>query len=238
MSDAPEYTFKITDFTPATMPFGRLLEYYAELKKMLGDPENFHLIEIAESSHASKFAINPSCQRKVSERLAKLKDGSAPKPARRAQDTINEMLREDRTSGVFSDRPESSVIDFPGGKPDAAAVYRVRDAAAFTGELYHIAGTPNDAKVRISTEAYGVVFCTTTKETAKGLRDFLFETVRVSGRGMWTRPADGPWKIDDFAITDYAPVTAESLRSAVDRIRAVDVDWPDDPIGEIRRANG
>ena len=238
MSDTPEYTFKILDFTPETMPFGRLLEYYAELKRMLGEPDNFHLIEIAESSHASNFAINQAHQPRVRDRIAKLKDRSAPKLALRAQDTINAMLREDRTSGVFSDRHGSNVIDFPGSKPDATTIYRVRDAATFTGELYHIAGTLSDAKVRISTKAYGVVFCTTTKEVAKGLRDFLFEAVRVSGRGMWTRPADGPWKIDDFAITDFAPVTAENLRTAVDRIRAVDIDWPDDPIGEIQKANG
>jgi len=32
--DATEYTFKIKGYTPQTMPFGRLVEYYAELKKM------------------------------------------------------------------------------------------------------------------------------------------------------------------------------------------------------------
>lgn len=230
-----EYTFKIADYTPQTMPFGRLVEYYAELKKMIGDPDSFHLLEIVESSHGSNFAIDRNYQSKIETRLVQVRDGTAPKSARRAQDTINAMLKEDKTSGTFADKRGDNIIEFPGGKVSESTVFRIRDAATFTGELYHIAGTASDAKVRISTDTYGVVFCTTTKDIAKALRDFLFEDVRVSGRGTWMRSADEPWRIDDFAITDYAPVNKESLRDTVDRLRAIGIDWPDDPIGEIRR---
>lgn len=234
---ATEYTFKIVGYTPQTMPFGRLVEYYAELKKMMGDSSSFHLMEIVESSHGSCFAVDQSHQHLVEQRIVQLRERTAPKPALRAQDTINAMLREDKTSGSLADRRGSNVIEFPGGRVGDQPVFRIRDAATFTGELYHIAGTATDAKVRLSTDAYGVVFCTTTKEIAKALRDFLFEDVRVSGRGTWIRPADGPWRIDNFAITDYAPVNKESLRDAVDRMRAIGINWPDDPIGEIRRLN-
>lgn len=233
--DANEYTFKITDYTPQTMPFGRLVEYYAELKKMIGEPDSFHLLEIVEGSHGSNFAVDRNFQSNVETRLMQLRDGIAPKMAKRAQDTINAMLKEDKTSGTFEDMRGNNIIEFPGGKTSEQPIFRIRDTATFTGELYHIAGTTTDAKVRISTDAYGVIFCTTTKEIAKSLRDFLFENVRVSGRGTWVRQEDGPWRIDDFAITDYAPVISGGLRDAVDRLRAIGIDWPEDPIGKIRQ---
>jgi len=202
---------------------------------MIRDPNSFHLMGIVESSHGSGFAVDRNSQIGVEKQIIQLLERTAPKTALRAQDTINAMLEEDKTSGSLTDKHGNNVIEFPGGRADDAIVFRIRDAETFTGELYYIAGTATDAKVRISTDAYGVVFCITTKEIAKALRDFLFEDVRVSGRGTWIRSADGPWRIEDFAITDYAPVNRESLRGAVDRLRAIGIDWPDDPLGEIMR---
>ena len=219
------------------MPFGRLIKYYVELEKIFGDHDGVHLVDIIESSHGSGFAVDRDYESQFERRIAQIRDRTAPKTALRAHDTINAMLREDKTSGSLADRRGGNVIEFPGSKVSDTSVFRIRDAATFTGELYHIAGTATDAKVRISTDAHGVVFCTTTKDIAKSLRDFLFESVRVSGRGTWVRAADGPWQIDDFTIADFAPVKKESLRAAVNRLRAMDIRWPDDPIGEIRLLN-
>ena len=221
-SAGTEYLFKITDYTPQTMPFGRLIKYYVELEKIFGDHDGVHLVDIIESSHGSGFAVDRDYESQFERRIAQIRDRTAPKTALRAHDTINAMLREDKTSGSLADRRGGNVIEFPGSKVSDTSVFRIRDAATFTGELYHIAG---------------VVFCTTTKDIAKSLRDFLFESVRVSGRGTWVRAADGPWQIDDFTIADFAPVKKESLRAAVNRLRAMDIRWPDDPIGEIRLLN-
>ena len=57
MNDAATYTFKIEGFTPESMPFGRLIEYYSEVKKMLGVADHLHLIDVVESSHGSAFRI-------------------------------------------------------------------------------------------------------------------------------------------------------------------------------------
>ena len=234
MSDTTTYTFKIKDFTPKSMPFGRLVEYYSEIKKMLGVADNLHLIGVVESSHGSAFAIDRNHETALVKRLISINEGTAPKPAIRAQIAINAMLKEDGTSGQFFDSRNQNVITFPGKRVDDSVILRIRDAASFTGELYHIAGTRDDAKIRISTESYGVVFCTTTRDLAKSLRDFLFENVKVSGRGTWTRNEGGDWDIDDFAITDFAPVQSENLREAVDRLRSIDVKWPDDVLQDAR----
>ena len=233
MSDTPKYTFRIEHFTPESMPFGRLVEYYAEIKKMLGVAENLHLTALFESSHGSAFAIDRNYETQLVQRISEINEGIAPKTAARAHSAINAMLKEDRTSGRFCDPQGQNVIVFPGERDEGATDLRIRDSAEFVGELYHISGAQSDAKARISTDSYGVVFCTTTRDIAKSLRDFLFEDVKVSGRGMWTRTSLGEWEISDFTITDFAPIKREGLRSAVNRIRDLNIAWPVDPLGEI-----
>ncbi len=238
MSDAKNYTFRIQKFTPETMPFGRLVEYYAEIKRMLGVADNLHLTDVFESSHGTKFRVDFNYETALQKRIAELNAGTAPKTAARAQETLNAMLKADSTSADFVDNMGQNVIIFPGKGIDSQSSIRIRDAATFVGEMYHIAGTKDDAKVRISTEAYGVVFCTTTRDIAKALRDFLFEEIKVSGRGTWTRDGAGIWDIDDFAITDFAPVKRESLRQTVDRVRSVGINWPEDVLADIRKIEG
>ena len=238
MADTKTYTFKIEDFTPDNMPFGRLVEYYVEIKRMLGVADNLHLVDVAESSHASAFKIDAHHEAALTRRLMEFQQGTAPRSAVRAREAIDAMLREDGTSGTFSDSMGVNVIPFPGRLSAATSQMRVRGAATFVGELYHIAGTNDDAKVRISTDAYGVVFCSTSKNIAKALRDFLFEDVKVSGRGIWAKVDGGKWDIDNFIIADFSPVKKESLRQSVDRLRAMEIDWPNDPIGEIDKIEG
>jgi hypothetical protein len=235
LTDATTYTFKIEDFTPESMPFGRLVEYYLEIKRMLGVADNLHLVDVVEGSHGSAFKIDRNYETALTQRLMAINDGTAPKTASRARDAIDAMLREDGTSGSFFDSTGNNIIPFPGKASAASVQIRVRGAATFVGELYHIAGTKDDAKVRISTDAHGVVFCAASKDIAKALRDFLFENVKVSGRGMWAKSESGKWTIDNFIITDFAPVRSESLRQSVDRLRNMDIAWPEDPIGDIAR---
>ena len=104
----------------------------------------------------------------------------------------------------------------------------INDSAQFVGELYHISDTQNGARVGIKTGIYGAVFCRTTRDIAKSLRDCFFVDVRVRGRGTWTRTDTGDWEISDFTITDFIPLKRESLRDSVDRIRGLDIYWPTD----------
>lgn len=235
MTETIDYVFKIDGLTPDEMPFGRLVSYYSHIKAMLGVADNIHLVGIFKSSHASAFKIDGQHRTAIDRRMMALREGTAPKAACRARDTINEMLREDGTSGSFASSSGLNAIHFLGRTASAEVRYSVREAASFVGELYYIAGAKDDeARVRLSTDAYGTVFCTSTREVARGLRDFLFESVRVTGRGTWTRLAD-TWTVQDFAITDFERVSGDSLRATVNRLRKRPIDWPDDPIGEVDR---
>ena len=93
-------------------------------------------------------------------------------------------------------------------------------------------------KVLISTDAYGEVFCEATQEIGRALNPFLLQKVKVSGSGMWYRRANGQWAVEAFTITDFAPVADGGFRESVDRIRGIDIDWPDDPIGLMQEIEG
>ena len=43
------------------------------------------------------------------------------------------------------------------------------------------------------------------------------------------------WDIDDFAITNFTRVSTEGLRKTLDRLRALDIKWPEDPLKDIRK---
>ena len=214
------------------MPFGRLIDYYAQLKKMLGLPEHLHLVSIFESSHGTCLAVDGEARKRVDERLLSIKDGSAPKPALHARDQINLMLREDGTSGEFFGPDRGNVIPFPGTRADEDVIYSISDQAVFSGEVYHIAVNKDEVKLRVSTDAFGVVYCVAPRKMGIELRAFLDERLQITGRGTWKRTSDGAWTVNDVTITDYQPVQ-KSLRETVDRLQALDMDWPEDVLGEI-----
>ncbi len=234
MTDKTKYTFKIADFTPDTLPFGRLIEYYAEIKKMIGLSEHLHLVEVFESSHASCLAADRRFEPQLRERLIELNEGKAPKSALRARDQINQMLREDGTSGEFFDVERANVIPFPGRQTDDNVLHSIRDHAVFGGELYHIAGTSDRAvKVRVYTENFGVVFCHATREMGVLLRQYLFEQVKIEGLGTWKRTTDGAWTVNDVSIMAVSALPSGDLRQTVNKLRALDIDWPENTLQEI-----
>ncbi|MEE9375738.1 MAG: hypothetical protein V3V04_05330 [Rhizobiaceae bacterium] len=233
-SDNTFYKFKVEGFTLESMPFGRLIEYYAELATMIGQEDNMHLVDVEESSHANLFKIAPNYESAITTRISAIQDKTAPRLALVAHDKINQMLADDNTSGEFTDHLGRNIILFPGVRHDTPKLVSMRDTATFIGELYQIAGTNKDAKIRIKTELYGVVYCTTTKDIAKALSDYLFEQIKVSGQGMWTKNANGGWDIGDFTITDFLPVQKESLRGTVDRLRDLKLNWPKDSLAKLK----
>lgn len=237
MTEYTTFTFRIKNFGPQSLPFARLVEYYSQIKLMSGVSEKLYLVDIVEASHGSQFVIDRTYEDSLNERMKKIRNRTAPRNALSAYDRINSMLGEDGTSGSFSDIANENVIRFPGDQSQADQELRIKDAASLTGELYHISGTKNEVRVRLNTPEFGVVFCNTSHDIAKQLRDYLFETVRVNGRGVWTRLGPGQWDIDSVQITDFTPIKFEDLRKSVDRIRKLNISWPKDPLREIAIVN-
>ena len=231
--EARNYFFKIERFTPQTMPFERLVEYYAELSKLVR-AEALHLVDIKQSSHSSVLRVADGHHDDVARDFTAIVAGTAPKTQRRAAQAINYMLYEDETSATLSTTGGAEIIAFPG--MSAPAVVRTKAQAEFMGELYQISGGSNKAhaRVRIETAAYGVVFCRAPLTTAKALREFLFEDIKVSGCGVWTRSESDGWSISEFEIDNFHSVRRETLREAVREVRDLGIEWPLDAADNMR----
>ena len=228
-----KYLFKIERFTPHTMPFGRLIEYYAQLNKLIRT-EALRLVEIKQSSHGTVLSIADGHYADVAKDLAAVADGTAPKTRRQAMQTINGMLGEDETSATLSTTEGAEIIAFPG--MSVPVTVRTKAQVALLGELYQISGGSNKAhaRVRIETAAYGVVFCRAPLTTAKALREFLFEDIKVSGCGVWTRSESDGWSISEFEIDNFHSVRRETLREAVREVRDLGIEWPLDAADNMR----
>jgi hypothetical protein len=238
MKETTQFTFRIHDYTPDTLPFERAIQYYQNLANMLGESQNMHLIDIFEGSCGSTLRVDARAIKSFERRVHELRTESAPPQAMSARANIGVMLAEDKTTASFEDELGNNVIEFPNAKTEIARPIKIRDTAAFVGELYHIAGTKADAKIRLHTDDYGVVFCSTTKSIAKEMRDYLFDDIKVSGRGQWIKNSDtGLWDIGAFVVTDFSPVVKESLKTAVRRVRSLNIDWPEDPLGKLAAIN-
>ena len=227
------YLFKIERFTPQTMPFGRLIEYYTQLNKLIRT-EALRLIEIKQSSHGTVLSIAEGHYADVAKGLAAVADGTAPKAQRQASQTINGMLNKDGTSATLLTTEGAEIIAFPGmSVPD---VVRTKAQVTLLGELRQISGSSNKAhaSVRIQTAAYGAVFCQTSFATAKELSKLLFECIRASGRGVWERSASDGWSIAEFEIDGFCPVRRESVREAIRDVRDLDIEWPLNAVESMR----
>ncbi|GAB5389086.1 MAG: hypothetical protein Alpg2KO_20540 [Alphaproteobacteria bacterium] len=229
------YKFRIDGFTPQTMPFGRLVEYYGQIQKMLGD--HIHLIEVHEGSHMSRFRIERGHEAAIASTLSDVKVGKAAAPIMSANEKINMMLAEDKTQGAFLDELDRDAIVFHGHCASKSEALRVSDTAVIVGKLYHLAGSGETAKIRLNTDEYGTVLGACSISLGRDLRQFLFEKVRLIGRGTWVRQGFGEWKLEEFSVAHFEPVSAHTLKEAVTRLRSIEVDWPDDPLGDIRSLN-
>ena len=188
--------------------------------------EALRLVEIKQSSHGTVLSIADGHYADVAKDLAAVADGTAPKTRRQAMQTINGMLGEDETSATLSTTEGDEIIAFPG--MSVPVTVRTKAQVALLGELYQISGSSNKAcaSVRIQTAAYGAVFCQTPFTKAKELSKFLFEHIKVSGRGVWKRSALDGWSIVEFEIDDFCSVQRETLREAIRDVRDLDIEWP------------
>ncbi|HXQ34045.1 MAG TPA: hypothetical protein VN843_08540, partial [Anaerolineales bacterium] len=109
-----EYLFKIEDFTPETISLSRLAQYLKELAVVLGHNESVHLIAVEDGSAVQRLLVHSTDEIKVRERLQAVRAKEAPDDAMRANNAVNEMLREDNTRAAVIDPTRRKILPFPG----------------------------------------------------------------------------------------------------------------------------
>lgn len=227
-----EYRWVLNGYTPDTIPMARLAEYMQQLAKLLGEETSVHFERVEKGSVALVSKIDGVAAGRVNARVACVAKGKAPLDALRAYNALNAMLANDNGSAVLK-QGSAVVIRFPGKVVPQTRIIEIPDTGTVIGRLYGLAETKDGIHARIRLESGGVLICTVTETIARKLRDHLFETVKVFGSGVWARGGDGGWTVVHLDISDVVTANRASLRVVVDQLRSLEIEWPDDPLGDL-----
>jgi hypothetical protein len=237
-----EFRFKIDAYTPATMPMARLAEYMSELAQLLGEPTAVHFKRVGKGSTVLIQTIDREAVPKVRERTIAVRQGDGPQEAVRAFRTLNKFLRDDNATGVLREaRPRGIVLRFPGRLEPDEKYASIRQFGTIDGVINRMGGRDETIHVSLEMDGKQISGCYTTRAIAKELRHFMFDPVRLSGRGRWNRDTDGNWTLEDFRIESFEALKDVPLSDALRELRAIRIDWDDNAInelGEIRHGPG
>ncbi len=235
VEDSLEYRYVIDGFTPETLPMSRLAEYVREWALLLGETANVHFDRVKRGSAVLVAKVDQTAAPKVGSRVNGLQDGTAPPEVRNSYKRLNDMLIQDNSSGRMEGGAE--IIPFPGIKRPVPLTYGpFQQDGAIEGRLVRVGGrTEIKAWIDDGLKAYP---CTVTKEQAKKLATYLFEMVRVTGRGRWSRDSEGAWKLHSFKVGSFEALDERPLREVLAELRSIEGNgWRDveDPYDELRR---
>jgi len=229
------YRFKIDAYTPETMPMARLAEYIAQLAELLGEPTAVHFVKLEPGSTTVVHQVEYEAIPKVQERTASVRRGDGPSDAIRAYRKINRLLRDDNAVGFLQDkRAKAIIIRFPGREEVEETFTSLRQYGTIDGEIIRIGGPDRTVPILLKVEDQQVSGCWADRPTAKRLAQKLFEPVRLSGRERWNRDSEGRWQLESFKVESFEVLEDVPLSKAVERLRAIPVEWPDGAYDELQ----
>lgn len=224
-----EYIFTVDSLRPATAPMQRVAEYFLELSKLLGQPEQVHFHNVSEGSLRCHALADFDAAPKIEERIQLI--AQADSEIARVYDRINQMLSKDNAVGrldrVGVDGTTAKIYSFPGRELPQVSTYRVRQQGSLDGVVVSIGGRDNSAHLHLAAGDGRYLKCVTSRDLAVTLAHHLYgSTIRVFGSGTWVRGVNRRWELDGyFSVDRYEVLTEETLASAIERIREVGTEW-------------
>lgn len=223
--DAAKFTFRITAFSPETIPMSRLAEYMAQYAALMGNEAHVHFDGLKAGSTVLRSRVESEAVPKVEERLrAVATHPEGPGDVTKPFEAINRMLRADNADGTIKRAgTRATIIKFPGARqvlPER--IGPIREAGQLEGLVVRVGGkdrTIHAQLVAADGEEYALV--TTEREVAKDLGRRLYTTIRVLGMGTWYRTEAGEWTLDHFSVREVESVPDLSLSDALEGLRAV-----------------
>lgn len=234
MADFEELSFAIPGWTPETLPLDRLIGYLQQLSIMLGDPTNLHLVAVREGSAEPVLRVPKAAALVARDRVRKVATGDGTKRQVDAFNSVRRMVRRDtRDAGrpaVLRGPNKAVLIEINPAPDETGALTGVRQASSFDGQLTKVGGVGEDASLQLVDLENRVHSGFTAKRSlAKELARRLWEPVRLSGVGLWGRNEDGVWSLERMQVQSFEPLDEdESLSLIFDRLRGLNVVWPDD----------
>ncbi len=234
MADGEEFSFQIDAYTPDTMPMSRLSEYMRELAIILGEEKAVHFVRLKDGSTQLVHRVEREAVPKVRARASAARRGRGARDAIRAYHTINRMLRDDNGRGVLREESTGAeIIDFPGREETEEKFEGVHQRGTVDGELVRVGGTGKSARVILFAEGQQIPHCYANRGLAKRLGARLYEQVRLSGTGRWTRDADGVWQMDSFKVESFEVLKDERLSEVLEKLRRIKTGWKRDGVSEL-----
>lgn len=240
--DAAKFSFRITAFSPETIPMSRLAEYMAQYAALMGHEVHVHFDGLKAGSTMLRSRVEAEDAPKVEQRLravAAQPDGSGD--TAKAFQAINRLLRADNAEGTIKRAgARSTIVKFPGARQAMPErIGPIREAGQLEGLIVRVGGkdrTIHAQLVAADGEEYALV--TTDREVAKELGRRLYTTIRVLGMGTWYRTEAGEWALEHFNVREVQSVPDLSLADALEGLRAVQGSgWSSvaDPVAEWQK---
>lgn len=237
--DATKFNFRITAYTPETIPMSRLAEYMTQYAALMGSDAHVHFEKLKKGSTVLCARVEHEDVLKVEQRIQQAGHADAPADVVRIYNTINSYLRADNAEGSVKREGGAQIIKFPGYKqPLPPRIGPIKEAGHLEGEIVRIGGkdrTIHALLIALDGEEYKLT--TTSRDMAKDLGKHLFTAVRVNGTGTWYRNEEGQWELDSFTVQDFEPLSDRTLIEALAGLREIDdSEWKKmaDPLAKWR----
>lgn len=228
-----EIRWVLTGQYPETIAMSRLAEYMTQLSSLLGEDSHVHFERLERGSVAVVATIDRGAPlHAVQQRLHRVKVGTAPAELKRVYDRLNAMVGADGGKAHIK-LGTATVLYFPGTQTVLEQPLVVHEHGTLTGKLYAMSESANGSVTARIRPRIGTTYipCTVEPSVARELRGYFGDAVRVNGRGVWERSASGAWVCTSFHVKQVRGVKNVSLRQAITALRAIDAEWPDDPLG-------
>lgn len=218
-----EYRFRIDVFSVDSLPMHRLAQYMAELARLLGEPERVHFSRLEAGSTVLVSSIEEPAAPKVAERLARVREGTAPRDVLQAFKELDNMLAKDNAVAQLIAPTGAEVIPFPGRtRPKPVRYGPFREHGTLDGIVIRVGGRGDTIPVHLQ-NGDTTLYCETSVEISKRIAPhYRGEPLRVRGDGKWVREENGSWTLESFWIEDFEVLDDSPLLEVVSKLRAVE----------------
>lgn len=219
-----DYEFKISAYSPDTIPMSRLAEYMGALADLLGEKERVHFDRLKTGSMVLAAKVEEVARPKVKRHLSETRSADQADGRYKIVVRLNSMLREDNAEGSLTSGP-AEIIRFPGRHlaiPEE--IGPIRKHTEVCGVLVRIGGKDRTVHAHVVDAEGRDWACVLDRDLARRLALCLFgNPVLLIGDGRWKRTAEGTWDLVSFRAKAFESVQDQTLTESVASIRELPV---------------
>ena len=229
--------FRITAYSPTTMPMVRLARYLNNLSTVLGESNSVHLVSVEDGSTVPVLVIDPKAYPSVRQRVDNVRNCRGSKRALTARQAIeSDLVADNAEYGDLVDENGACILRFAGETRASHPEYGpFSEHGTLDGVPVVVGGLNDPVPVHLQNQEQ-VHICHAKRSLAKQIGMHLFSTpLRVSGIGRWFRDREGEWSMKSFRIHEFIELQSESLAQATRALQSIDAGWKKtaDPLGDL-----